>query len=205
MVQWSELLSGLVGSLIGGALAIIGAIWGAHFQHRAQEKLTARADVAEVEGYLGALHAEMTVLWGSFHNRVSPALTQLPEGSVFNFRWPARNDYFTVYNSNAHLLGRVPSAELRTLIITTYTAAKGMLDSLGYNGEAVQRLSDLKAGGLADAARGAQIAISTAHLIEFARELRDSGEEFAGLVRTLLPQLTVGLREPPSMDRRLKA
>lgn len=190
MVAWSELLSGLVGSLIGGGLAIVGAVWGVHLQQDAQAKLAEKAAAAEIAGYLGALHAELTVLWTSFRTRVEPILNALPDGQVFDFKWPARHDYFTVYNTNAHLLGRVPSADLRTLIVTTYTATKGMLESLGYNGEAVQGLADLRGlAGPPNEAREAQIAASTAALVEFARGLKASGVELEGLVNALLPRL----------------
>ena len=190
MVAWNELLSGLVGSLIGGGLAIVGAVWGVHLQHAAQAKLADKAAAVEIAGYLGALHAELTVLWTSFDTRVRPALIALPDGQVFDFQWPSRHDYFTVYNTNAHLLGRVPSVDLRALIVTTYTATKGMLESLGYNGEAVQRLADLRGlAGPEDPARNAQVAISTAALVEFARGLKASDLELAGLVGALLPKL----------------
>lgn len=188
MVEWSELLSGLVGSLIGGGLAIVGVVWGAHLQHEAQAKLAEKAEAAEIAGYLGALHAELGVLWGSFEARVRPALRALPDGQVFDFRWPARYDYFTVYNTNAHLLGRVRNADLRTLIVTTYTATKGMLDSLGYNGEAAQALADL-CGGPQSETRQAQVAGSTAALVAYARGLKESEEELADLVGALLPKL----------------
>ena len=99
MVEWSELLSGLVGSLIGGGLAIIGTVWGAHLQHKAQLKLDHKAGRAEISGYLGALHAEMTVLWGSYQARVRPALAAVEDGQVFEFNWPARYDYFPFYRA----------------------------------------------------------------------------------------------------------
>jgi hypothetical protein len=188
MVEWSELLSGLVGSLVGGGLAILGTVWGAHLQHEAQAKLVAEAATAEVAGYLGALHAELTVLSNSFRTRVQPALDAVPDGEVFRFKWPARYDYFTVYNANAQLLGRIPDPDLRTMIVTAYTAAKGILDSLGYNGEAVQALADLQ-GGAPFAAREAQIAASTADLVEYARGLRASAAELEGLIDAVLPQL----------------
>ncbi len=189
MVAWGELLSGLVGSLIGGGLAVLGAVWGVHLQHEAQARLADKAERAEVAGYLGALHAELSVLWGSFQARVHPLLNALPDGQVFDFQWPSRQAYFTVYDSNAHLLGRVPSAELRALIVSTYTATKGMLESVGYNGEANLRLADMKARVSPTAQSDAQMAESTAALVALARGLKASELELAGLVERLLPQL----------------
>lgn len=188
MVEWSELLSGLVGSLIGGALAIVGTLWGAHLQHQVQAKLTDKTAAAEIAGYMGALDAEITVLWNSFQTRVRPALDAVADGQVFDFRWPAYEDYFAVYNGNAHLLGRVPDVALRTLIVTTYTATKGMLDSLGYNGEAARQLSNLR-GLPNEPAREAQIRALTAELVDQARGLKASSLELEGLIAVFLPRL----------------
>ena len=200
MVALSELLSGFVGSLVGGGLAILGAVWGAHLQHAAQLKLADKAAATEIAGYLGALHAEITVLWTSYNTRVRPALNAVTDGQVFDFKWPARYDYFTVYNTNAHLLGRVPGPDLRNLIVTTYTATKGMLDSLQYNGEAVQALTDLQGlAGPEHLSRKVQIASSNAALVEYSRGLKASDLELAGLVGALLPQLEV-MTPPPEVN-----
>jgi hypothetical protein len=193
-LAWSEILPGLIGTLVGGVLAILGSAWGVHLQHKAQVKLTREQGSAEIAGYLAALHAEAGVLWSSFHTRVAPQLATVPDGAVFEFRWPARRDYFTVYDCNAHLLGRVESAELRTLIVTAYTAMKGMLDSLEYNGEACQKLADLQGLGFSvDVARSNQVAQAERELIEHARGLKASERELAGLFAALMPRLEAAM------------
>jgi hypothetical protein len=46
--------------------------------------------------------------------------------------FPLQQSYFVVFDSSAHLLGRIPDIKLREQIITTYTEAKGFVDSMRY-------------------------------------------------------------------------
>ena len=47
--------------------------------------------------------------------------------------YQASEDYFTIYNSNAHLIGKIEDDSLRSEIVRTYSRAKGLLDSLRLN------------------------------------------------------------------------
>ncbi len=53
--------------------------------------------------------------------------------------YPLTQDYFTVYQSNAHLIGEIQNEDLRGLIILTYSAAKGVVDSYRYNNHIVEK------------------------------------------------------------------
>jgi hypothetical protein len=45
---------------------------------------------------------------------------------------PATQNYFTVYDLNAGMLGRITKAELTREIVTTYARAKSLMDAVNY-------------------------------------------------------------------------
>jgi len=45
---------------------------------------------------------------------------------------PATQNYFTVYDLNAGMLGRITKAELTKEIVTTYARAKSLMDAVNY-------------------------------------------------------------------------
>lgn len=51
--------------------------------------------------------------------------------------YPLTQDYFTTYQSNAHLIGEIENDDLRNLIIEMYSEAKGVVDSYRYNNHIV--------------------------------------------------------------------
>ena len=52
-----------------------------------------------------------------------------------NFYYPLTQEYFTVYNTNAFLIGQIEDHDLRKLIVTTYTKARGLIDAYRLNNE----------------------------------------------------------------------
>lgn len=47
--------------------------------------------------------------------------------------YPVFSDFFTVYHNNAFLISQVQDDGLRKQIVTTYTLAKGLVDSWRLN------------------------------------------------------------------------
>ncbi len=114
----------------------------------------------------------------------------MAEGAIFDFEWPVRHDYFTVYTANAALLGRLPDGALRALIVRTYTAARGTLDSIAFNGEMIARVEALQTvPGPMDADRQALIDAHRANLVLYAQGIKQSDAELGTLFETLLPRL----------------
>lgn len=66
-------------------------------------------------------------------------LESLVDGAALNFYYPVFSDFFTVYNGNSFLIGRIPDNDLRKQIIKTYTLSKGMVDSFRLNNDLVQK------------------------------------------------------------------
>ena len=66
-------------------------------------------------------------------------LESLKNGEALLLYYPLVSDFFTVYNGNSFLIGRIPDNDLRKQIIKTYTLAKGMVDSFRMNNDMNQK------------------------------------------------------------------
>ena len=66
----------------------------------------------------------------------------LKEGEPLLVYYPLVSDFFTVYNGNSFLIGRIPYNDLRKQIIKTYTLAKGMADSFRMNNDLNQKFEN---------------------------------------------------------------
>ena len=61
----------------------------------------------------------------------------LPDENPLLMYYPVINDFFTVYNANAFLIGRIENNDLRRSLVRTYVLAKGLVDSFRMNNELV--------------------------------------------------------------------
>jgi len=66
-------------------------------------------------------------------------LESLNDAEPLLMYYPLVSDFFSVYNGNSFLIGRIPDNDLRKQIIKTYTLAKGMVDSYRMNNDLNQK------------------------------------------------------------------
>jgi hypothetical protein len=184
-------MSGFIGALGGGVLALAGSILGAWLANRALRDAAHAADEAQLAGFLDAVRAEIAVFWDSYGQKVREGLRAVPEDEGFDFHWPLRSDHFTVYSANAGLIGRVPDPELRTLIVSTYATAKEVLDSLAANSDMVREFVDVSAQyeiSPSPALGGRKVHLAS-ELARSANQLKAADEALGGLASALLQRL----------------
>src|SRR5712692_3255191 len=130
----------LLAAIIGGGTALVAAIIGGMITARATTKATQRANEHTlrleqqkhddaVRGVLLGLRAEISTLWDIYSTEFGAVIEQLPEGEEFSYIYPLYQNYFTVYESNAHLFGHIPDDNLRQAIVATYLKARGLIDT----------------------------------------------------------------------------
>jgi hypothetical protein len=90
-----------------------------------------------VNGFLQAVHDEIETLWTGYQSNVGNRLEALVDGQPFLYYYPVTQDPFTVYNTNAFLIGRVSDPDLRRLIVMTYARGRGLLESFRLNNDYV--------------------------------------------------------------------
>jgi len=134
-INWDSLWSSGLGALVGSAIAL-GATYLAHGLQAKQRS----ADNSELlQGVLQAIHDEVETLWATYQENMGLRLEALDDGQPLHGFWPVTHDYFPIYTSNSHLIGRIKDHELRKLIVSTYTLARGLIDSFRLNNDFVQK------------------------------------------------------------------
>lgn len=174
----------MFGALVGGASSLAGAWLQSHQSARQQR----RAGAEEIEGLLGAIHAELTVLIARYRTRVAPMIRKIQPGEYVNIVWPTQQYYFTVYNANAGLLGRITDATLRNMIVSTYISAKGLLDTLTCNSASIEEYE------LAVRMETPRDPDAEASLIAYSQAVRQAGEELEAEADALLAKLAKRLK-----------
>jgi len=91
-----------------------------------------------LQGLYRVIKSELNTLWSRYYNEgAGEKIENLKDGEPLLMYYPLTQDYFTMYHSNANLIGEIQNEDLRGLIILTYSAAKGVVDSYRYNNHIV--------------------------------------------------------------------
>lgn len=139
MNGWMSLLSAVIGGIITGLFAI----WAVHITHKKEMKKIKEQEESLMNGLLQSIHDEVETLWDIYQEGMGVHLEALPEGHPLLMFYPITQDYFTVYHGNSFLIGKIKDNDLRKSIITTYTQAKGLIDSYRMNNDMVQKYEQL--------------------------------------------------------------
>jgi hypothetical protein len=134
----SNLLSGLIGALVGGAISLIGARMQARTSFEVQRKdfesrnkEASLANEALIRGTVQSISDEVEALWKHYNREIGPHFASLQDGqSAHVFR--ANQRYFVIFDAAGALVGRIPDQILRSKIIDFYVGAKACVDSLQY-------------------------------------------------------------------------
>ena len=132
-------ISSIVGALIGGFLAGYFALKATKKAHQNNLLIQKKNEENVLKGVLQALHDEIETLIERYQETVGSHIESLEAGKPFLFYYPIFSDFFTVYNSNAFLIGKINDNDLRKLLVRTYVLAKGLVDSYQMNNEFIQK------------------------------------------------------------------
>lgn len=178
MSYWVDVLSkmdSLIGVLIGGFITLI-AVNVAH--KRALERDIERERFL-VKGFLDSIHDEVEVIWKRYQDTMGDKVEKLPEGAPLLMYYPVTQDYFTVYNGNSSLIGKIENHELRQSIIAVYTKAKGLLDSYKMNNEMLQKYENFNSlyRERGNPSIEGQVNAQYSRLVDYAEKLKEMHNE----------------------------
>jgi gas vesicle protein len=132
-IDWNSLLSGLVGAVVGGAIAAFSTMWAAGRSTKKafnySRDLQDEADRESLRRLLLAIKAEVETIWSGYQVEVGHHIEELKTGEGLDLVYKLRQQYFTVYDANAQWLGLVEDDRLRAAIVRTYTLSKGLVDT----------------------------------------------------------------------------
>ncbi len=136
----NEFWSAIVGAIIGGGIAGYFSLRAVKEAHKNDLDLQGKNKEQTVKAFYKAIFDEIDTLWSHYTVDIGSKIEALQTGQPFLWSFLVIQDYFTVYNSNASLLGQINDDDLRRAIVVTYTKAKGLVDSFRFNNDLIQKL-----------------------------------------------------------------
>ena len=134
-----ELMSSFIGAILGAFVAGYFSLKATQAAHENQKKLTEEHDKKLLTGLLQAIHDEIETVFERYQEAMGARLESLRDGEALTNYYPLVSDFFTIYNSNGFLIGKIPSNDLRKQVIKTYTLSKGIVDSYRMNNDLVAK------------------------------------------------------------------
>lgn len=196
----TNLLSGLIGAIIGGLFSYLGAQRGAKIATKTafevQQKEFANREIREnlanqatIRGAVQSISDEVEALWKHYDREIRPHLASLEEGRPANI-FHATQSYFVVFDAAGSLVGRIPSQTLRSKIIDFYIGAKAFTDALQY-------YEGLHASH-ANISEYNQKSDKWKEIIKYSSQLKAMSAEFSKLYDVLNPEFVRYLNSTPS-------
>ncbi len=187
-----EWIVNLISSVVGGVIAGAATLFGVYLTHKHDLEKQKINEAAVVKGVLQAIHDEIETLWNRYQDEVGVRIETLPANSPFAMYYPVGQDYFTVYTANAFLIGRIEDNDLRKGIVTTYTKARGLVDSFRFNNDLNNKYEHWVS--LANQQPGNVVYVSTmknclSNLIKYADQLKKEHNDLKINVNNLLRML----------------
>lgn len=183
-IDWTTIVFSGISAVIGGSITYFAS----YKTHRWLLGNQENREKEIVRGFYQALYDEVESLWDIYMSRIGNKVESLSEGQPLDVKWPVVSDYFTVYNMNNPLLGRIRDNDLRRLIVNTYTRARGLLDSYRMHYDIVDKLEIyhrlLTETGRPEyeKLRSQQILV----LVDYSKKLKEGHLEVKDLVNRLL-------------------
>lgn len=137
--DWSVFGSAITGAVLGGLITGYFALKSTKKAHDNQLKQATKNEEKLIQGLLQAIHDEIETVFERYQETMGAKLESLKDGEALLLYYPLVSDFFTVYNGNSFLIGRIPDNDLRKQIIKTYTLGKGMVDSFRMNNDLNQK------------------------------------------------------------------
>lgn len=186
-IDWNSLLSSGIGAVIGSMLTLVAVL----VAHLLEQRKQNQKDRRTVHGVLQAIHDEIETLWDTYSERAGAHLEALQPGKPLDMYWAISQEYFTVYNNNAFLIGKVSDHDLRKSIVATYTKARGLIDSFRLNNELVHKYEQaaLLARETNTDIHKQIMHIHHAALVKYAEQLKLIHQELKEKVQHLLREL----------------
>jgi len=128
-------VSAIIGALVGGYMSRKASLEATEQAHKNTIELQEKERKQTIKSLLRAIFDEITTLWERYMWSIGEELEKLPKGKPLLLYYPITQEYFTIYNSNASLIGSIQDSYLRSYIVKTYYKAKSLIDSYRMNND----------------------------------------------------------------------
>jgi hypothetical protein len=189
--DWITVAAALVGAIIGGGITGFFTMRATNKAFKLQQKQANDQEKKLIHGLLRAIHDEVETVWEQYQESMGVQVEALQDGKPIEYYFPVTNDFFTVYNGNSFLIGRIPDHDLRKRIIRTYTLAKGLVNSFRLNNEFLYK-REMAVKIREETEQEVHKRQADAHskaLIMYAKEIRKSHQSTKEAAKSLLREL----------------
>jgi hypothetical protein len=184
-----NLAIGMLGGITGGIVTGIYTLKATDKAIKDQGEKELRHEEKEIQNMLNSIGTEITALWTFHMRRIGDHIEQLPDGEPMAFYYPLTQDYFTIYHSNAHHIGRIKSQELAEAIVVCYNKCKKVVDGFKYNNELYKAYRDLSNTPAKTPHDEARTEAALRELKDYAKFVKEDHYELKGYVEKLLELL----------------
>lgn len=179
LLNESQLPEVVFGGLIVGVLALVGVFLSFLLTFLGQVAINRWNRQSVIRGVLQALCEELKQIEELYHEEIGVHWGEVKKSAerIPMSRTSISQDYFTMYSSNANLIGQIPASHLRREIVRTYTSLKGLLDCYGVNNILWDRYEEKGDTG------------EYLNLLDYAQHLEDKHERMVKSMKTLIHML----------------
>lgn len=129
------IVAAIIGGLIAGTFTVIATVLSFRHQRKQQAEIEAKNELS----LLQAIYSEIDILWSRYNEGIGQFLESLDDGQPFLRKYPMFQDYFPVYRRNTAHIVRIQDNVIQRLIVSIYTKATGLVDSIINNNELVDK------------------------------------------------------------------
>lgn len=188
VIDWNSVVSALVGGAIAGFFSLRAVDRSA----KKDSEMRKKEEESLLNAFLLSIRDEVDTLWDRYMWGIGEELEKLPENQAFLWYYPITQSYFSVYDNNSSLIGKIKDNNLRKLIIITYTQAKGLIDSYRFNNEMVKAYEDFSLAHRQtnDPTFEEKVKAELAALIRYAEAIKKQHNEIKENIAELLKRLS---------------
>lgn len=186
LIDWNSVVSALVGGAIAGFFSLRAVDRSA----KKDSEMRKKEEESLLNAFLLSIRDEVDTLWNRYMWGIGEELEKLPENQPFLWQYPLTQNYFSVYDNNSSLIGKIKEDNLRKLIIITYTQAKGLIDSYRFNNEMVKTYEDFSLRQTSNPTFGEKVEAELAALIRYAEGIKKQHNEIRENIVELLKRLS---------------
>ncbi len=133
--EWMNhpLSAAVAGGLVGGGFTCLGLLINISNERRK----SSAAEHHEVVAFCQAIATELHCVVGRYMDSVGTSMEQHDRTQPFAYFYPVFEDYFTIFNSNASMVGKIQDRDLRSEMVQVYIIGKALLDTYKLNNQIV--------------------------------------------------------------------
>lgn len=131
----NEMISGLIGAIVGGLFTL----WGTLIEGRRQERNNEADSKEKKRNVLIGVKTEITTLLELYQSRMMNYMEQYNGDGPFELIFPITQNNFSFYESNAFYLTSTNEVTLK-VTVAFYSSARSLVDSFKYNNLIIEDL-----------------------------------------------------------------